>query len=817
MRRSIVEPSLAALVALLFTPVISAQQAAPPADQAQAPEQIVVSAQKRTSLLQDVPFSVAAPSESQIRNAGADSIVDLARNVAGLTIADLGPSQSQIAIRGISSGQVIRDQPGVKEQVGVYLDESPISVALFTPDLVLFDIDRFEVLRGPQGTLFGAGSEAGTLRYITKQPKLGRSEGAIEVTGDVSNSNDTDTGGGGRAMVNVPFGSNVAVRAVGYYDRTPGWVDAVQPGGGIKTNVNTETRDGARIALLWRPLEDLTIEPRYVFQNTWSGGYPRVDLYNILANPYTTTQPKVTLGDRQQYTQQYEGINADEFQLSDLKMDYDLGPMALTSITSYTHRDLDVVRDATQLTGSVTFDLSPGPSGQSATPAEVRLNSPLHDRTGLSVLSQELRLASNGKNTVDWLGGLFWQHVGRHYGQNLPTPGYDALSRFLGYPISTAQGSPFPDMPFYSDLHYSLRQYAAFGEATWHITDELGITGGVRYYKFDESRTQTFGGLFGCCSTNHGSVNSNGTSPRGIVTYKLTPDILVDAQVSRGFRLGGINDPLNVPLCSASDLKVFGGHDQWDDEKVWNYEVGTKSQFLDRKVTFNASAFYADIKNLQATTTAGTCSSRVVFNVPKARSTGVEAELSARPTTNWDFAVSATVVNAKLESTVTSTDNTGNTVVVGGLQEGNRLPTAPKFQAVASLGYTQPLSSGQDLFGVFTFQYVGSSFSQFEQQQPGFGQICVPGTCTGAAARLIQFGGPLTVSRIAFDTELPSYTLGNIRVGVKNAHWEVAGFVNNIWDETARLALDYERGRSARVGYLTNAARLFGVTARYSF
>src|SRR5262249_16691351 len=155
---------------------------------------------------------------------------------------------------------------------------------------------------------------------------------------------------------NIPFGSNVALRAVGYYDRTPGWVDAVQPGGGIKTNVNTETRDGARLALLWRPLDDLTIEPRYIFQNTWSGGYPRVDLYNLLANPYTTTQPKVTLGDRQQYTQQYEGINADEFQLSDLKMDYDLGSMAVTSITSYTHRDLDVVRDATQLTGSVTFD-----------------------------------------------------------------------------------------------------------------------------------------------------------------------------------------------------------------------------------------------------------------------------------------------------------------------------------------------------------------------------------------------------------------------------------------------------------------------------
>src|SRR6185312_1089254 len=139
-------------------------------------EEVVVTATKRLENIQNVPFSVSATSQDQIINSGAADIVDLARNVAGFAVADLGPGQSQMAIRGISSGQVIRDQPGVKEQVGVYLDESPISVALFTPDLELFDLDRFEVLRGPQGTLFGAGSEAGTVRYITRQPQLGKLE-----------------------------------------------------------------------------------------------------------------------------------------------------------------------------------------------------------------------------------------------------------------------------------------------------------------------------------------------------------------------------------------------------------------------------------------------------------------------------------------------------------------------------------------------------------------------------------------------------------------------------------------------------------------
>ena len=808
-----IRQSRAALIALPFAPLVHAQQVPPPAEET-APQQVIVTAQKRTSLLQDVPFSVAAPSETQIRNSGADSIVDLARNVAGLAIADLGPGQSQIAIRGISSGQVIRDQPGVKEQVGVYLDESPISVALFTPDLVLYDLDRFEVLRGPQGTLFGAGSEAGTLRYITKQPKLGVREGNFQVTGDVAAGGDS--GGAADAMVNVPLGSRAALRVVGYYDRNPGFINAVQPGGAIKENVNAETRFGGRFALLFKPTDELTIEPRLVLQNLWAGGYPRVDLYNILGNPFTTTQPAVTLGNRQQYTQQFEGPN-DEFELSDLKVDYDLGNMTLTSVTSYTHRTVTIVRDATQLSGSVTFDLSGGGTTHNvATPAQVRLNSPLYDRTGLTVVSQELRLGSTGTQTVDWLGGLFWQHIGRHYGQDLPTPGYDALSTFLGYPTSPQTGAP-PDTPFYSDFHYSLRQYAVFGEATWHVTEQLGATAGLRYYNFAENRTGYFAGLFAGPSPGQGSVNSNGVSPRAILTYKLTPDLLFDAQVSRGFRLGGINDPINLPLCKGNDVQVFGNQKNWRDEKDWNYELGAKTQFLDRKVTFNIDAFWTHIQDLQATTTAGSCSSRIVFNVPNARSRGVEAELFARPTSNWDLGLSATWVDAKLTSSVTSTPTPGTTVIVGGLQDGNRLPTAPRLQAVASLGYTQPLPSGHDLFGVFTVQYVGSSFSQFENEAPNFGLICGGAGCPAGSARLIPFGGPYTQNQIAFNPQLPSYTLGNIRVGLKSDRWEFAGFVNNMWDETARLALDYERGRSARVGYLTNMSRLVGVTARYSF
>jgi iron complex outermembrane recepter protein len=784
-------------------------------------QEVIVTAEKRTERLQDVPISVSATSQSQIRNSGAEDLVDLSRNIASFTVADLGPGQSQMAIRGISSGQVIRDQPGVKEQVGVYLDESPISVALFTPDLELFDLDRFEVLRGPQGTLFGAGSEAGTVRYITHQPQLGRFEAFTDASFETVQNGGQ--GGMARGAFNAPLGDTAAVRFVLYWHHLPGFIDAIQPDGGVKKDVNDGDRTGARLSMLWKPTDQLSITPRVVYQNLDTSGFPRVDLYNILANPYTTVAP-VTIGSREQYTQQDEGL-LDQFLLSDLKIDYNLGSATLTSITSYTHREVRVLRDATQLTGSVTYDVSPD-SSLNPTPAEVqqlvRINSPLFDRTKLNVISEEVRLASSGKGPLDWLVGGFFQHIDRHYGQDLPTVGYDAFSRTvkpgdLAGPDSAATGAP-PDTPFYSDLSYRLKQYAAFGEATWHFTNQWALTAGLRYYKFTEDKDLLFAGVF-AAPTNGvvpASTDSSGTSPRFMLSYKPTDDVLIYGQAARGFRLGGINDPINLPLCSPTDRVVFGNQPNWRDEKTWNYELGAKTQWLDRRLTFNIDVFYSDIKDLQATTTAGTCSSRVVFNVPTARSEGIEMELFARPNNTWDFGLSASFIDAKLTSSVTSTLPDGTQVVVGGLQDGNRLPTAPKTQAAAYAGFTQPLSGAKDFFANFTVQYVGSSFSQFENEEPGWGEIC-SGCNNPNAAGLRAFGGPLSINSFTFDPELPSYTIGNLRFGLKTDRWQAALYVNNIWDETARLALDYERGRAARVGYLTNQPRTYGLYGSYSF
>jgi iron complex outermembrane recepter protein len=767
-------------------------------------QEIIVTAQKRATSLQEVPFSVAALTADDLEETGASNIVEVARNVPGLYIADLGPGQSQVAIRGISAGQVVRDQPGVKESVGIYLDESPISVALFTPDLDLYDLDRIEVLRGPQGTLFGAGSSSGTVRYITAQPDLGEFGGSVEL--GFQDLVDGETGGSLRANVNVPLGERAAMRAVGYRSEYAGFIDSVYPDRSTREDVNGGTRTGGRLAMRFEPNENVSITPRVVYQKLETDGYPRIDVYNILGNPFTTSETAVVPGERGQVTQFREGLT-DDFTMVDLKVDFGLGEsLGLTSVTTYIDRQVEVLRDASQLTGSVTIDLG-------GTPDDARMNSPLFDNTDMTVFSQELRLASTAEGPFQWLVGAFYQDSERDYGQTLPTPGYDALTQALLGLDSSDFNAP-ADTPFYSRFTFNLKQFAVFGEATYRFSPQWAVTGGLRYYDYEEDRLLTFAGLFaGAVHTDvPGAVSADGISPRVIVAFDATEDVQFNAQVSRGFRLGGINDPLNLGLCSAQDIITYGGNPTFKDELTTNYEIGTKTRLADGRVTFNASVFYTDIKDLQVITDAGECSSRIVLN-GQGETTGAEVELFARPNEHWDFGISATYAQAE----ITEDYQPGNPVA--GIREGNRLPTSPELQAAATAAYHWSLSPSLESYVRLTFQHVGSSYTQLADQEAGFGLIRDwPGGVNpgDGSARLIDMGA-VNVDLIEFDGELPSYDIGNLRWGVRADRWEASLFVNNLFDERAFLSVDRERGRSARVGYLTNPPRTYGINFRVNF
>ena len=185
-----------------------------------------------------------------------------------------------------------------------------------------------------------------------------------------------------------------------------------------------------------------------------------------------------------------------------------------------------------------------------------------------------------------------------------------------------------PNPPFYSDLSYDFSQFAVFGEATYRFNPNWALTAGLRYYDFSEDRTLTFAGLFADVGYDNvaASVDSDGFSPRVILAYNVNKNVQFTAQYSRGFRLGGINDPLNVGLCSGNDLTTFSGHPNWDDEFVDNYELGTKTRLADGRVTFNAAVFMTKIKDMQYIADAGTCSSRIILN-GDAETPGAEFEL----------------------------------------------------------------------------------------------------------------------------------------------------------------------------------------------
>jgi iron complex outermembrane receptor protein len=751
---------------------------------------IIVTATKRETTIQDIPFSINAQTAEDIQKSGAITLEDLSRNVAGLAVQNLGPGQSQVSVRGVSAGQIVRDQPGVKEQVGVYLDESVISLSLFTPDLDLFDLNRVETLRGPQGTLFGSGSIGGTIRYITNQPELGVTEGSAEANLNVIDGGEV--GGSLKGAINLPLGEKAAIRAVGYYTSFGGFIDAQGPGGG--DDINSGERFGGRLALTLEPTDNISITPRVLYQEVTADGFNRDEIFNLFANEFTTVPNQ--LGEREQFLQLQEEFSDETF-LADLVVNIGLGGVELTSVTSYIDREILVSRDASALTGSVSVDLG-------YPDAAVLLPSNLRDTTDLETFTQELRLASDNDSVFQWVIGGFYSDTDRFYRQRLPTPGYDAFTdATLGAGTSAAVANGFPaDSPFNSDLPYNIEQIAIFGEGSFEVTDALTFTAGGRYYDFEEVRTITTGGLFANGDTGQvDETSSSGFTPRFLVSYEVSPEVTLNAQASQGFRLGGVNDPLNVPLCNAEDLALFGGFQDYDDETLWNYEVGAKTQ--GDNFTFNIAAFHNEISDLQVTLDAGSCSSRIVFNVEDAHTTGLEVELGFQPTEGLNLGLSGSLIEAEFDTTLPEPLATAT-----GIRNGNRLPSVPEFQVSANGSYEWPLSDEMLGFVTASFQHIGTRFTQPADQEDN------PRTFVHG----LPFQGAPADAATTVDLELPSYQIVNFSAGVEfDGGLTVTVYANNVFDENPLLSFDRERGGRARLAFRVGQPRTYGITARKSF
>ena len=763
-------------------------------------EEIVVTATRRTETVMDVPFSVNVQEEADIQRLNTFNLENLSRNIAGLNIQNLGPGQTVVTIRGVSSGQIVRDQPGIKEQVGVYLDDTPIAISLFTPDLDLYDVQRVETLRGPQGTLFGSGSIGGTVRYVTNKPQLGVKD--VRTQFDLNTIDSGSTGGHVKAAFNAPLGDNAAVRVVGYGTRYGGFIDALRETGETTNNINDGGRFGSRVSVLWQPTANVTITPRMVYQNIEMDGFNREEFFNLFANPYSTTRPRVQLGKRQQFLLLDEAFEDETLLLDNVVKWNPNDRIEATYVASYTKRNLLVSRDSSALAGSVGVDPLAG-----ILPTEaVFLPSNLRDTTELEQMTHEVRVSSTDAGPFQWQAGVFYSNIKRDYSQRLPTPGYDS---YLFDP-TVLNGFSVKDSPYVSDLTYDLRQVAVFGEATYMLFDRLGLTAGLRWYDWEEDKTFRSGNLFSNSDAQNQdiTVSSNGFTPRFMVSYDVTDRVALNAQASQGFRLGGVNDPLNQLLCG-DDYETYRGFQRFKDETLWNYEVGLKSSY--ERVTLNGSLFYTDISNLAVNVDAGGCSSRVAINVPEAHTMGGELEFAVHPTDSLLVTFAGSYVEAEFDSTVNANDGS----VVAGIKDGNRIPSVPNWQLSAVATYTFPgLWQSKESYVTASWQFVGSQITQSGDQE---NTIFPPNQTENPV-----IAGPTTQdlrSDLNFRDrmELDAYHLLNLNTGLLYDTWEVMLYIKNITDENPQLSFDRERGGRARLGYRVGQPRTFGILSRFYF
>lgn len=368
-----------------------------------------------------------------------------------------------------------------------------------------------------------------------------------------------------------------------------------------------------------------------------------------------------------------------------------------------------------------------------------------------------------------------------------------------------------PDSPYNADVPVTQEQTALFAEYSSQINDRWSYAVGGRFYDYAESRTFHSGGVFANSDNTTDDTTSSGFNSRVLLSYRMSPSWNLNAQLSQGFRLGGVNDPLNETLCMASDIETFGGFQSYDDEELTNYEVGLRGNF--GRTRISASLFQANIENLQTTLDAGSCSSRLIFNVPEAVSSGLEFELWTALSDSINFQFSAMMVTNEFRSTVRgfvdANDNEvldeGELRVLGGIQDGNRLASSPQTTAASTLQYRIPLRSG--FFSIdLSWQMVGDQITQPSDQ----GDSAGAGFLTDD--RALGFRGATGDEDLDIDILLPEYSLINLRATWERGDQELAFYINNLTDTRAQLSLDRERDGRARLAYRTNQPRTIGIS-----
>jgi len=661
-------------------------------------EQVVVTAQKRSEALQSVPLSVTALDQRDLEHMGVERVSDIARQTPGLTVVSSGPGQNILIIRGISS------VAGTAGTVGYYLDDTPIAAssnaALLSLrgliDPAIFDIARVEVLRGPQGTLYGSSSMGGTVKYVSTQPDLGRLGGKASAV-----LSHTEGGGWnkeGNASVNVPLGDGAAALRVGvYYRNQDGYIDrypvalndilAIAPGGARQDNVNTERTKGARLALRLNLGAGLVANASLYYQHM------------LLGAPFQIDVPPGSL-DRLIQTRLVAEPSVQNSTLSNLTIRKNFARYELVSSTSYYNRRVSVDEDASKV---LYYFFSPTPQS-SVYPGG------MHGDYVNREFTQEVRMVSDFSGPLQMIAGAYYHHVDAPLASEIPVPaGYN--NKF-----GTDYGSFFKGA-----RQATVRETAVFAEGSYQLAPAWIARLGVRAFRVSQGFAQQGDGLFnGGPSAITGSSRDHGYNPKLNLSWQTTPDAMLYATASKGYRPGGPNNPAPAALCasevaklglSASALQTFS------PDSLWNYEVGAKTQWLNRRLTVNGSVYSIDWSKVQQQIVLQ-CGFNITANFGSARSKGGELEAVFQATPRLTLRATAGYVNATLNNDVPGT----------GAKQGDALLDVPRWSGSAAAEYSWNIGERHAAFGRLDATYTGAANSLYDRSSPfyrraGFSQL----------------------------------------------------------------------------------------------
>ncbi|QIG81527.1 TonB-dependent receptor [Stakelama tenebrarum] len=622
-------------------------------------QEIVVTAQKREESMLDVPVSISVVDGEAMQAQGATSLTDYSSYVPGMQVTSSGtPGLASISLRGISATTSAA-------AVGFYIDDAPVgSSSLYARatemslDLLPYDIERIEVLRGPQGTLYGASAIGGLVKYVTVQPSL--SEFGVRGGGEIFTIDGAaDPGWAGQVMANAPLvEGRLGITGSFAWRKSPGYVDSVN--NAALDDQNDYEQRGGRVSLLFQATDNFSISLNGIWQatNAESNGSYAADLSGDPLGNGTSFNNYVA-----------EPFNA-SLDYYAATLDYDLGGVALTSVTTYSERHIQQVRDTSHIYGAL-FPLLTG----GAIPAGV---TPYDNTVALEKWTQEVRLASTGEGAFEWLIGGFYTHEDSTQDQTIRP--YDMAGNLI----------PALDPLAIVELPATYEEYAVFGNATLHLGDMFAITGGVRWAKNEQSfRQASYGSLVPV-------ADDPGESSEDVVTFSVSPqvffgdDAMLYARVATGYRPGGPN------------VIVPGVPPTVDSDTVTNYEVGFKGALADGLITIDAALFYMDWQDIQVAMAFGGIGG--IGNGGSAESKGAEGSVVIAPVAGLTIGFTAAYTDATLTEDVPS---------ISGL-DGDRLPEVPEFSGSARLDYSMPVGIGDTLdFGIGV-RHASSRFSLVE-------------------------------------------------------------------------------------------------------